>query len=766
MLPEQLEWLRVTLASIGDAVITTDTHGSVTFMNQVAQRLTGWSHDEACGQPLEAVFNIVNEETLQVVESPATRALREGVIVGLANHTLLLAKDGAEHAIDDSAAPIRDRHGQVGGVVLVFRDVTERRRDERRLRESEERFRLLVESVKDYAIFMLDPHGIVSSWNAGAEQIKGFRADEIIGKHFSRFYPPEAIATGFPETELKTAAAVGRFEDENWRIRKDGSRFWANVVITALRDPTGRLKGFAKVTRDLTERRAMEEALRSREKYLRALMQSAHDAIIAANSRGAIVSWNSAAASMFGYNEAEALGQPLEIIMPQRFHEAHRKGMERLRQTGESRLIGKTVELVGRHKNGTEFSIELSLATWHTDEGDFYSGIIRDIAERKQLERAKLQSEVLADLNRRKDEFLAMLSHELRNPLAPISTTVQLLRQKKDDETAWQQAMPILERQVSHLTRLVDDLLDVSRISTGRIRLQLSPIDLRRVAQRAVDAVHSLIRQRSHEFSLALPDGHVLIHADPVRIEQVIVNLLTNAAKYTNLGGKIRLAVESSGDEAVVRVTDTGVGISPELLPNVFDLFTQADRSLDRSQGGLGVGLTIVQRIAELHGGKAEAHSAGPGRGSEFVVRLPLTAPPAGETPVSSKSAVAVDPKPLNVLVVDDNKDAANSLALLLRQAGHDTLTAYSGASALALASENVPDVVLLDLGMPELDGYDVARLIRKKRPLKHVRLIALTGYGRDDDRQRSQEAGFDAHLVKPVEPQKLRDLLATLASK
>ncbi|MEX2317392.1 MAG: PAS domain S-box protein [Pirellulales bacterium] len=540
MLHDERERLRVTLASIGDAVITTDTQGRITFLNPVAQNLTGWTLDEASGAPLDKVFRIVNEETRQTVENPATRALRDGLVVGLANHTLLIAKHGTERPIDDSAAPIRDRQDKLAGIVLVFRDVSERRQYERRLQESEERFRLLVEGVKDYAIFMLDPNGIVASWNAGAAQIKGYRADEIIGKHFSCFYPPEAIESGFPETELKMAAAAGRCENEGWRLRKDGSKFWANVVITAVRDEAGHLKGFAKFTRDLTERKRVDEALRMRENRFRALMRTANDAIISADQNGNIVGWNPAATSLFGYAENEAIGQPLALIMPERFQDAHRAGFARLRATGQAKLIGKTVELVGRRKDGSEFPLELSLAAWRTEEGDFYTGIIRNVAQRKQLERTRLQSEVLADLNRRKDEFLAMLSHELRNPLAPISTAVQLLRLKKDDDAVRQQAMPILERQLTQLTRLVDDLLDVSRITTGRVRLQQETSDLRRIAERAVEAVRSLIFQRSHDLSVTLPDAPIWIHADPIRIEQVIVNLLTNAAKYTNLGGKIR----------------------------------------------------------------------------------------------------------------------------------------------------------------------------------------------------------------------------------
>jgi PAS domain S-box-containing protein len=634
-LHEQREWLRVTLSSIGDAVITTDTHGDVTFLNPVAENLTGWPLAEAIGQPLERIFQIINEESRDTVASPATRALHEGVIVGLANHSILISRDGSERPIDDSAAPIQNVNGDVAGAVLVFRDVTEQRHQERILRESEERFRLLVDSVKDYAIFMLDPTGRVVSWNAGAQHIKGYAADEIIGQHFSRFYTPEANATKFPQHELDTAKVVGKFEDEGWRVRKDGTLFWANVVITAVRDKSGKLIGFAKVTRDLTQRR--------------------------------------------------------------------------------------------------------------------------------ELERAKAHSEALADINRRKDEFLAMLSHELRNPLAPISTTVQLLRLDVGDDPARQPAISILERQVAHLTRLVDDLLEVSRVSTGRIRLQPELIDLRRVAERAVEAVAVLTSQRQHRVQIDLPPEPVWLHADATRMEQIVVNLLTNATKYTNPDGEIRLTVEQAEEKAVLRVADTGVGIAPDLLPNIFDLFTQGERSLDRSEGGLGVGLTVVKRIVELHGGSVEALSKGPGQGSEFVVRLPLDGQAARAPASESDQVLRPAGRSLRVLVVDDNRDAANTIAMLLRKNNYHVEVAYSGESAIDAAISHRPDAVLLDIGLPKIDGYEVARRFRQNPDLKHARIVAVTGYGQDADQQRSHEAGFDAHMVKPVEAKKLYDYLLTV---
>ena len=768
-LHEDRERLRVTLASIGDAVITTDMNGRITFLNPVAQSLTGWSQDEASGIPLDTVFRIVNEESRREVENPATRALREGLVVGLANHTLLIAKDGTERPIDDSAAPIRNQKGDIAGVVLVFRDVTERRNAERNLRDSEERFRLLVEGVQDYAILSLDPEGIITSWNSGAEKIKGYKSQEVIGQHISIFYTPDEIAAGDPQTALSTAAETGHFIGEGWRVRKDRSQFWASVAITALRDETGKLKGFARITRDLTERKAAEEGLRSREERFRAITQSANDAIIAADESGLIISWNKAATAIFGYSEAEVLGQPLTMLMPDRYQELHRSGLARQHSTGESRVIGRTVELEGRRKDGSEFPVELSLATWHSEEGQFYSGILRDITERKhkeqvlrEMERIQAQADILAESNRRKDEFLAMLSHELRNPLAPILNAVHLLRLESHDNANLQHATAIIDRQAAHLTRLVDDLLEVSRISTGRIRLKQEILDLRSIAERAVEVVRPMIMQRRHDLALSLGSAPLWLHADATRLEQVIVNLLANAAKYTNDAGQIRLSIEQDGDEAVLRVADSGVGIAHELLPVIFDLFTQAERSLDRSQGGLGIGLTIVQRVVEMHGGKVEAVSAGLGHGSEFIVRLPIASSPAGT--IHRPSEAEPSAVRTRVLVVDDNQDSADTLAILLRRAGHDVRACYGGQEALQFASTFHPDVILLDIGLPEIDGYEVARRFRQDPQFAAVRLIAITGYGQEADRQKSFEAGFNEHLVKPIDPQRIYEVLSAPA--
>jgi PAS domain S-box-containing protein len=493
------------------------------------------------------------------------------------------------------------------------------------VRESSEIFQLLVDSVLDYGIFMLDPEGRVASWNSGAERIKGYRADEIIGRHFSTFYPQAAIDNGWPDEELRLARRDGRFEDEGWRIRKDGSRFWANVVISAVRDASGELRGFAKVTRDLTERKRIEEL---------------------------------------------------------------------------------------------------------------------EIAER------------------RINEFLAMLGHELRNPLAPIRNAVAILRAGRGDADALDRATSVIERQVAHLSRLVDDLLDVSRITSGKISLRMERIDLMSSVLAAVEAVRPLIDRKRQVFDLRHDGAPLPVRGDPTRLTQIVVNLLNNASKYTPAGGHVLLAIERSESHAVIRVEDDGIGIQPDLLPRMFDLFVQGERGLDRSEGGLGLGLTLVRRLVHLHHGTVVASSRGANLGSVFEMRLPLD---EGAIDALPAKTTAVQPTARRVLVVDDNDDSAETMATLVEMWGHEVRTAGDGSSALRVAAEQRPEVVLLDIGLPNVSGFEVAAQIRALPGLAHAVLVAMTGYGQEEDRRRTREAGFAHHLTKPVRPDALREILSSL---
>jgi PAS domain S-box-containing protein len=511
---------------------------------------------------------------------------------------------------------------------------------------------------------------------------------------------------------------------------------------------------------DVTERQRAAGVVQTSEVRYRRLFQTAKDGILILDAHtGKVIDSNPFMTDLLGYTCKEFLGKELWEIGLFTDKQASQDAYRELRQDGYLRYENLPLET----KSGERAEVEFVCNTYQVEGREVAQCNIRDVSERSRLEKKTLeQAAALADLHHRKDEFLAMLSHELRNPLAPIANAVQLLRLQPNEAPLQQKARAIIERQVTQLTRLVDDLMEVSRITTGRIRLRLEPVLANGVVERAVDTVRPLIDRHRHELAVTLSPQPIWLHADPSRLEQIVVNLLTNAAKYTADGGRIFLSVDQAGDECAFRVRDTGVGIASVLLPRIFDLFTQAERSLDRSQGGLGIGLAVVQRLVDLHGGRVAAHSS-LGHGSEFVVHLPVVVPAgAGGAPVLIAVTEPTGPS-LRVLVVDDNVDAAESLAMLLQASGHFVWTAYSGPSAVAAAAEHHPDVVLLDIGLPEFDGFEVAKRVREVPAHEAMVLVALTGYGQASDRERSRDAGFDHHLVKPVDLDELRGILAAV---
>ncbi|HEX5010840.1 MAG TPA: PAS domain S-box protein [Planctomycetota bacterium] len=616
----------------------------------------------------------------------------------------------------------------------------------------EQHYRLLVESVTDYAIFMLDPQGHVATWNRGAERIKGYRSDEILGQSFERFYPAEAVARRWPAQELELASRLGRFEDEGWRVRKDGTQFWANVVITALRDPSGKLEGFAKVTRDLTERRAHLESLRRSEERLRLLVDGVQDvALYLLDNEGRVSSWNAGAERIEGWSAGEIVGQDFARCYTP---EDQANGLP-AKHLGEARAAGRAEDTGWRmRKDGTRFWAHTILSALRDGSGQplGFAKVTKDITDRKRVVD-------LEHSRRQVDEFLAMLGHELRNPLAPIRNAIDLLQSIGDTEPDAVLARNIIDRQSAQLARLVDDLLDVSRITRGKISLRLETVDAREIVERAVESSRPFLDARRHHLELDLPGHPARVHGDIARLSQVMLNLLNNAAKYTLPGGHIHVAVATAGGECVLRVRDDGMGIHAELMPRIFDLFVQGERGLDRSEGGLGLGLALVRKLVEAHGGHVEAFSAGPGDGSEFVVRLPL-AEAAAPTAADQRPGVRASGA-LRILVVDDNHDTADSAALLLRRAGYTVRVSYDGPDALRVFGQFLPDVVLLDIGLPGLTGFDLATSMRARQGGRPLRLLAVTGYGQESDRERSQNAGFDAHLVKPVMPEVLLGALS-----
>jgi PAS domain S-box-containing protein len=1057
------EWLQVTLASIGDAVIVTDVEGRTSFLNAAAQALTGWPQAEALGRPLEAVFRIVNEHTRQPAENPVAKALRLGAVVGLANHTALIARDGAERSIADSAAPIRDGRGGVSGVVLIFRDVT----NERRAEAARGQLAAIVESSDD-AVYSKTLDGVITSWNKGAERLYGYAAAEVLGRPGAVLVPPDRadeldavlgrirrgeVADHFPTVRrckdgtlldvsvsvsaitdaegnvvgastiarditrqiraeravqesgerLRLALEAGRMGTWEWRLATDavvwsagleavhglapgafagtfaayletihpddrrpvqdalrravdegrdyraeyrlawpdGSLHWVEARGTVFRDGAGRPDRVVGVGLEVTERKKARAALEESEQRFRQLAEHITDVFWMTDPTGPAgvhellyvspayeTIWGRSCASLYenpptfldavhpadrdrlvAKMAKQAAGEPMaeeyRVVRPDgsvrwvydrgfpirneagrvyrvagiaedvtarkraeqdaRFladasaalaglvdyqstlqkvarlavpsfadwcavdmldeggtlrrlavahvdpskvelaHEVYRRrppdpaaprGVWHILRTGESEmtpeitdalltasvtdddyLLGVLRRLGLRSYMGVPLGVRgrvLGVVTFIAAEsGRRYDAadlaIAEDLAHRAAVavENARLY-QALKEADRHKDEFLALLGHELRNPLAPIRTALHLLK-LPGAAAVGQRAREMMERQVEHMVRLVDDLLDVSRIMRGKVELRRAPVELATVVARAVETSQPAIDAEACTLSVQAPAESVWLHGDLIRLAQVVSNLLNNAAKYNERGGRITLEAAREGDEAVVRVRDTGVGISAELLPRIFDMFFQAERRTKESQGGLGIGLSLVKGLVEMHGGSVAAHSPGRGQGSEFVVRLPLLAgreagsPPDEEKEPPSAPASAGLPASLpamRVLVVDDNVDAADSLALLLRLQGHEVQVAYDGLAALAKAEASVPAVAFLDIGMPAMDGHELARAFRARPALAGVRLVALTGWGQPEDRQRTRAAGFDHHLVKPVDAEALAHLL------
>jgi PAS domain S-box-containing protein len=794
---QQREQLHVTLSSIGDAVIVTDANGVVTFVNPVAAELTGWEPGAAAGQPLERVFHIINEETRQLVENPVSKVLHQGTVVGLANHTLLVGRDGREIAIDDSGSPIRGEDGKIGGVVLVFRDVTEARR----AMETRLHLAAIVESSDD-AILSNDLDGIITSWNQGADRLYDYTAAEIVGKSLALLAPPE-----HPD-ELPALLEQIRRDDrvehfETVRMRKDGSRVDVALSISPIKNAEGKVIGASKIARDITARKRREAALRFLAEASKVLgelldvsstLQKVASLAVPHFADWCVVDLREADGSQRQVAIAHVdpdkvrLAQELSRRYPPRTDALY--GPAHVLRTGQAEMSTEITDTMlaasaqdEEHLRllrqlGLRSYISVPLATRDQLLG-VLTFILSDSGRRFGLDDLKLAEDLayraavavdnahlygqLREADRLKDEFLAMLAHELRNPLAPIRNALFVMKQPGVSGSVIAQARDMAERQVQHMARLLDDLLDVSRISQGRIDLRPEPVDVARIVAQSVEAMRPLLEERQHELTVTLPPQPLRIMADPTRLEQVLTNLLNNANKYTDPRGCLGISVVREGKDVVLRVWDTGIGIPVDMLPKIFDLFVQAERRLDRSRGGVGIGLTLVKKLVELHGGRVEAASAGPGRGSEFVVRLPaLPEEPAGAPTAAETAETAPAPRSaLRILVVDDNVDAADSLTMLLQLAGHEVRTAHDGPTALLIAQAFHPEVVLLDIGMPGMDGYEVARRLRQQPQGQAAHLVALTGWGQETDRRRSTEAGFDYHLVKPVQPNALEEVLA-----
>jgi PAS domain S-box-containing protein len=614
-----------------------------------------------------------------------------------------------------------------------------------------------MEQTRDYALFLLDTDGRIATWSAGARRIKGYTPEEIIGRHFSIFYTDEAVKKGWPAYELRVATREGRFEDEGWRVRKDGSRFWANVVITALRDEQGTLLAYSKITRDLTARKRQEETARESEERLRLLIEGIVDyAIYMLDPEGMVTSWNTGAQQLKGYHRDEIIGRHFSRFFTSEDVDAG-KPWEIL---AAARRTGRVAEEGWRvRKNGERFWARAVLTALYDSPGHLrgFAKVTQDLTERRQIQDLETAAKNV-------HEFIAMLAHELRNPLAAIRYGVEAMVKAPAADPAYGSMLQTIDRQSAQLTRIVDDMLDISRITTGSLSIEQDPVDLAEVVRRALETARPEIEAGRHIVSVDAPKAQVLVHGDIQRLTQLVANLLNNSARYTPSGGNIAVETRAEEGGAVLRVRDNGRGIEPEMIARIFDMFARGPQSSQRASGGLGVGLALARRIAELHGGSLEAHSEGRAKGSEFTLRLPLSDMASASTTTPSAIGTWVEPPmPRRVLVVDDNVDAADAMNLLLKSLGHETCVVNEGIEALRMAAKFRPDIVLLDIAMPGIDGYEVARQLRAVKKGSPLRIVAVTGFGQETDRQKSLEAGFDMHLVKPVE---LNDLTQALDAR
>jgi PAS domain S-box-containing protein len=615
-------------------------------------------------------------------------------------------------------------------------------------------FQIAAEQTKDYAVFLLDPGGHIMTWNAGAARIKGYAPEEIIGKHFSTFYTAESIERAWPQHELKAARAEGRFEDEGWRVRKDGSRFWASVVITALRDPGGKLLGFSKITRDLTDRKRNEEALAQSEERFRLLIDGVVDyAIYMLDPEGIVTSWNAGAQKMKGYKPEEIIGKHFSRFFGPADVEAGKPWEElaNARATGRSESEGWRIK-----KDGEQFWARAVVSALYDADGRLrgFAKVTQDLSERRHVQ-------ALQEAAQNITEFIAVLAHELRNPLAPIATALRVIENTAPGTPAREEMHKIISRQSAQLTRIVDDMLDIARVTRGELKIERSRIELSEVARRGAETAAPSIAAAKHRLDIDLAPQPLYIDGDALRLAQLLTNLLNNAARYTPEGGRISLSTRAEAGWAVLKVRDTGRGIAPDWIERIFDMFVHGRAAIERVGGGLGIGLALSRRIAELHGGTLAAFSEGDDKGSEFKLRIPLADSQVQEAKTPATAAAEVAPK--RVLIVDDNVDAAQTLELLLKSLGHETAVAYTGVEALRITPEFRPDIVLLDLGLPGLDGYEVARRLRTLNSAERVRIVAVTGWGQETDKQKSREAGFDLHLVKPISP---NDLVRALTER
>jgi len=603
----------------------------------------------------------------------------------------------------------------------------------------------IIDSADD-AIISKDLNGIIQSWNKGAVRIFGYSADEAVGKPVALLIPPERL----PE-EAEILARIRRGERvehfETVRMAKDGRRIPISLTISPIKDRRGTIVGASKIARDITEHRDMERT----KAHFAAIVESADDAIVSKTTDGIIESWNKGAERIFGYTPEEIIGRSILTLIPPELQNEEAEILAKIRRS--ERI--EHYETTRVTKDGRRIPVSLSVSPIKDAKGNVIgaSKIARDISERVAAQTA------LREAERRKDEFLAMLAHELRNPLTPIRTGIDLIQKNLGDPKRREWALQVVDRQLVQLSRIIDDLLELALIANGQMTLKKAAVSLRLLVTNAVDAVRRQISAKNHNLWVDLPTENVTLHVDPARMLQVLSNLLSNATKYSEPGATISVHARTANGALMLSVKDSGRGIDPALMPRIFDPFVQGNRDYARSEGGLGIGLSIVRRIVEMHGGTVTARSNGANTGSEFTITLPLSADAPVAAPATPKTARAAV-TPHRVLIVDDNRDVADMIAEYLSLNGHEVAQHYRGEGVIELARSFKPDVIVLDLGLPGRDGFEIARDIRAQPDLKHLPLIAVSGYGQPADIQRSREAGINFHVLKPVDTELLMKLI------
>lgn len=749
--------LLVTLTSIDDGVIVVDASGRVKLVNPSAQQLIG-NPRVVVGRRMANIFAIVDETTRKPVENPVMQVLARGKPLGSLGHLVMIRADGTEIPIEQSTAPIQDTSGKVTGVVFVFRDCSVRRQFEREMKDRARRFRRVFETpLIGVAVGTLQ--GDLLEANDAFLDLIGSRRGDMNDMTPSWADIPmiQIPLDDGAQAEIQEKGVCRPFE--RTYTRTDGTR--VPVLVSAARLPDDQERIVVFVT-DLSQSKRAEAALMESEARFRVLSECMPQKVWTARPNGHI----------------DYLNHMLLDYAGRSFEEMRDGGWNDLIHPEDAKLQSEAWKHSLSH--GDMFEIELRFRSydgeyrWHLAralpvyrrEGEIamWVGTYTDIHNQKQAE------EALREEHRRKDEFLALLAHELRNPLAPLSNAIQVFPAIQKDPRASDEILKIMHRQVRHMTRLIDDLLDLARITTGRMRLRREKITVSSAVSAAVEAVQPLIAEREHQLDVKVPKDDLWLDADSTRLVQILTNLLNNASKFTDPHGRLSLSVEQFDDEVEFRVGDNGLGISKNMLTKIFDLFTQADVTLDRSHGGLGIGLTLVRTLVELHGGSTTASSEGIGKGSEFRVRLPLVSAPASAAlpaPTGFTPAAELTTLPeLRVLVVDDVQASAKTLALMLNSLGQKAEMLFDGKSAIEAAAKTPFDLIFLDIAMPGMDGLEAARRIRAIPGECAVTLIALTGFGQTEDRENSFKAGFDEHLTKPVSLDILKEILRQISLK